>query len=294
MKNYDYFLLDVFTDEPFGGNPLAVFPNADDVSTEMMQQLAKELNLSESVFIQKPQSENADCTVRIFTPWNEMPMAGHPTIGAAYAILSKQLLTAKQADRLVFDEGVGPIEVEFELQNQRPAKLRMHQPLPEFGATLDRESSAALLSLEVSDLHSELPIQIVSCGVPFTIVPLDSLAAVRSTKVRIDLLEGFEAKQILVFALEAERPGSHVHCRMFAPELGVLEDPATGGAHGPLASYLYRYGKFVAPEMISEQGFEIGRPSLLTMQLQTRGEEIVDVLVGGDCVEMGSGSICVQ
>ncbi|MEM7015069.1 MAG: PhzF family phenazine biosynthesis protein [Verrucomicrobiota bacterium] len=294
MKNYEYYLLDVFTSEPFGGNPLAVFPEGDDLSTETMQQLANELNLSESVFIQRAHSAEADCTLRIFTPWNEMSMAGHPTIGAAYTILSKQLLKPKHPERLTFDEGVGPIRVDYELQNQRPAKLRMHQNLPDFGAILEKESIAELLSLSIDDLEVELPVQIISCGVPFTIVPLRSLAAVQNTKVRIDLLEQFEVREILVFALEPERPDSQVHCRMFAPEMGVLEDPATGGAHGPLASYLFRYGKYASPEMVSEQGFEMCRPSLLTMQLETRGEEIVDVMIGGDCVEMGSGTICVQ
>ncbi|MFT4641672.1 MAG: trans-2,3-dihydro-3-hydroxyanthranilate isomerase [Verrucomicrobiales bacterium] len=121
MKQLPYYLLDVFTKEPFGGNPLAVFPHADDVPVEMMQRIANELNLSETTFIQKARAEGSDCTVRIFTPKSEIPMAGHPTIGTAHTILKHRLLSPINDTHLIFDEGVGPIKVEFEHQDGEPS-----------------------------------------------------------------------------------------------------------------------------------------------------------------------------
>ena len=291
MNEISYHLLDVFTSEPFGGNPLAVFPCADELSTAAMQSIANELNLSESVFINKPSTPEADCTLRIFTPQNEMPMAGHPTIGAAYSILSNRLLSPRLSDRLVFDEGVGRIDVDYTYQDSRPAELKMHQPPPEFGDIIDKLPVAELLSLSQDDIHPALPVQIVSTGVPFAIVPLVSLSAVGRAKVRLDLLDCFACKEVLVFSTETEKSDSDVHCRMFAPALGVLEDPATGGAQGPLASFLFRHGRFTRGRIVSEQGFELGRPSLLNVELETNGDEILDVLVGGECVEMGRGEI---
>ena len=162
MKHLPYFLLDVFTDELFGGNPLAVVPEADDVPPELMQKIANELNLSETTFIQKARNESSDCTVRIFTPLREMPMAGHPTIGTAYAILANRLLDPINDDHLVFDEGVGPVRVDFKLAEDRPSALFMHQPLPEFHDVVDKDIIARILSLDEYEIDTSLPVQIVS------------------------------------------------------------------------------------------------------------------------------------
>ena len=295
MTELSYFLTDVFTDEPFGGNPLAVFPDADDLSAGTMQQIANELNLSESTFIQKAQNEGSDCAVRIFTPKSEVPMAGHPTLGTAYTILAQGLLEPASDDHLVFDEGVGPIRIDYNFDSKRPSGLRMHQQLPSYGEAVEKERIAKVLSLSTDDIVADLPVQIVSCGFPFIIAPLRSLSAVQRSSVRLDLIDSelsqLESQEILVFSTETERPDSDVHCRMFAPRLGVLEDPATGGAHGPLGSYLFRHGLVGTDRIISEQGFELRRPSIISVQIGSESDEITDVLVGGDCVEMGRGTL---
>ena len=300
MSELNYHLLDVFTDAPFGGNPLAVFPDADDVPTELMAKIANELNLSETTFIQKACTEAGDCTVRIFTPAGEIPMAGHPTLGTAHAILANGLLEPKQGDHLVFDEGVGPIRVDYQLDGVTPSGLSMHQLLPEFGDVLDSAILAQVLSLEGGDVVADLPVQVVSCGFPFILVPLRSTEAVRRAKVRPDLLESalppaLECREILVFSLETERHESDVHCRMFAPRLGVPEDPATGGAHGPLGSYLFEHALCDRREIIvSEQGYEMGRPSRITVRIEADSDKITDVAVGGGCVAIGRGTLSVS
>ena len=291
----EYHLLDVFTRRQFGGNPLAVFPNADGVPERIMQSIANELNLSETTFIQRPRAEASDCTVRIFTPKRELPMAGHPTIGAAFAILRNGLVEPKSSGRLVFDEGVGAVAVDFSHDGGRPSDLWMRQPLPAFLDILDSAMVARLLSLDSSEIVADRPVQVVSCGLPVILVPLRSLDSVRRVAVRQELLESelrqIECRELFVFTLEAENPEATVHCRMFAPCLGIPEDPATGSAHGPLGSYLFRYGLSDGTRIVSEQGFEMGRPSTIQVRICSSGCEITNVLVGGECVEVGSGVI---
>ncbi len=295
MRSLPYFLLDVFTNEPFGGNPLAVFPDADDVPDELMQKIANELNLSETTFIQKARAEGSDCTVRIFTPQSEIPMAGHPTIGTAYAVLANRLLDPGQPTHLIFDEGVGPVRVDFEHCEDKPCKLVMHQRPPQFFEPLDHALVANALSLNEYDLEPNLPVQIVSCGFPFILAPARSLDAVRRAKVRLDLLESklghLESQELLVFTQETVNRESDIHCRMFAPRLGVPEDPATGGAHGPLGSYLVRHGLSDGKHIVSEQGYAMGRPSKLVVGIESVDGEITDVSVSGECVQVGEGTI---
>ena len=290
-----YFLLDVFTNQQFGGNPLAVFPDADELSAAQMQLIASELNLSETTFVRRATLEASDCTVRIFTPKKEVPMAGHPTIGTAWAILKHGLLQPRHAERLVFDEGVGAVTVDFEMKEGQPQSIVMHQPLPEFSASLDRFAVAKLLSLEPDDIDDNLPVQVVSCGLPVIIVPLMSLDASHRAIVRLDLLDKslrqVECRQLFLFTRETESPDMDVHCRCFAPTFGVAEDPATGAAHGPLGSYLVKYGLSDGVRIHSEQGIEMGRPSTITVRIESRGDDITDVRVGGECVEVGAGTI---
>lgn len=298
MTELNYYLLDVFTDTPFGGNPLAVFPHGDDISTASMQKIANELNLSETTFIQSAKTPESDCTVRIFTPLRELPMAGHPTIGTAYTILKHGLLQPKNKDSLLFDEGVGPIRVDFKSTKPEPMGLMMHQPLPEFSDTLDKGTIAKLLSLKPQDIDSDLPVQIVSCGVPYIVVPLSSLEAIKRASLQLNLadakLSGIECREFFLFTEETEFPESDLHCRMFAPRFGVPEDPATGSAHGPLGSYLYQHGRWKGEQMTSEQGIELGRPSKITFDIVSKDKAIVDVQVGGNTVEIGNGILRIQ
>jgi trans-2,3-dihydro-3-hydroxyanthranilate isomerase len=173
----------------------------------------------------------------------------------------------------------------------------MTQPLPTFGPRVeDRAAVAAMLSLEESDLVAELPIEVVSCGVPFLYVPLRTLDAAHRARPRVDLLERVAGEygvppEPFVFTREVEYEGSTVHSRMFAPTVGIAEDPATGAASGPLGSYLVRYGVLPAGDIVSEQGVEMGRPSFIHIRIERDGENITAVRVGGRCHFAGEGFI---
>lgn len=301
MRRLHYHLVDVFTDRAFGGNPLAVVTNGRGVSDETMQAIAKEFNLSETTFVLPPDDPRHDWRVRIFTPANELPMAGHPTVGTAFVLAREHLIPRDEREtNIVFEEGVGPVPVRVEFENGEPSFAEMSQPLPRFGPRLDdRHQVAAMLSLEESDLEADLPIEIVSCGVPFLYVPLRSLDAARRARPRADLIEraseehGFPP-EVFVFTRETENANSTVHSRMFAPGLGITEDPATGAASGPLGCYLVRYGLVEgapAAEIVSEQGIEMGRPSYIKIRIERQGDDITAVRVGGQCHFMGEGFI---
>jgi trans-2,3-dihydro-3-hydroxyanthranilate isomerase len=278
MTRYEYSLVDVFTDKPFSGNPLAVFREPGNLDAATMQAIAKELHLSETTFVLPPSSAAADHRVRIFTPDAELPFAGHPTLGTAFVLSDGKDGTAR------LEEGVGVIPVTL-----REGFVQMVQPLPTFtGTTITRKAVAEALGLAIEEVRNDVPIQVGSSGVPFLFVPLANLKAVRRAR-----RPGTIDASVYVFAMSGERSGSHVHGRMFDETLGVGEDPATGSAQGPLGAYI------VAHELVqvgvpttrirSEQGFEIGRPSILDIEVDRAGAAITAVRVGGRCVAMGGG-----
>jgi trans-2,3-dihydro-3-hydroxyanthranilate isomerase len=290
----------VFTDRAFGGNPLGVFPNGRNLADETMQAIAKEFNLSEVTFVLPPDDPACDYRVRIFTPDKELPMAGHPTVGTAFVLAREHIIGPGEGGgelRVTFEEGVGPIPVRIEYEAGEPVYAEMRQPPPTFGPRLDdRRAVAEMLSLAEEDVDAELPVEVVSCGVPFLYVPLRSLEAARRARARADLIERVGGdgvpREVFVFTREVEHEGSTVHSRMFAPGLGITEDPATGAASGPLGSYLVRHG--VVPggpsvEIVSEQGIEMGRPSFVRIRIEREGEQITGVRVGGRCHYMGEG-----
>jgi trans-2,3-dihydro-3-hydroxyanthranilate isomerase len=300
MRKLQYYLVDVFTDRAFGGNPLAVVTDARDLSTETMQALAREFNLSETTFVLPPQDPKHDYHVRIFTPAVELPMAGHPTVGTAFVLAHKHLIQPLQQETTItFEEGVGPIPVTFKVQAGHLQSIHMRQPLPTFGATFsDRATIAEMLSLDTADLDATLPLEVVSCGVPFLYVPIKSLAAMRAIQFRRDVwertLRDFEASQAFLFTQEVEVAGSTVHSRMFAPAMGIVEDPATGAASGPLGCYLVRHKNAISSgtmEIVSEQGIEMGRPSFIQIAIEHEGVDITGVHVGGQSHFMGEGFI---
>lgn len=307
MKKLRYYVVDVFTDRPFGGNQLAVFPDGRDLSPQLMQQLAREINFSETTFVLPPKDSGSDFWVRIFTPAVEMPMAGHPTVGTAFVLGREQLIDQTGPETMIrFEEGVGVIPVRVQWQLGQPGLIKMSQPLPQFGPEFpDRVGIAAMLSLEPDEIDADYPVQVVSCGVPFLFVPLKNLAAIRRAKLRLDLweqqLKDFASPHLFVFTTETELENSSVHCRMFAPALGIVEDPATGAASGPLGCYLAKYSPIDRrPKtedrqdreqiaFVSEQGFEMGRPSLIHIEIEQANGQITGVTVGGQCVFMGEG-----
>ena len=299
MQKFRYVLVDVFTDRAFGGNPLAVFPHGQGLDGAQMQALANELHLSETTFVLPPRQAGHDFQVRIFTPLAELPMAGHPTIGTSFVLARERLIALGEGTtRITLEEGVGPIPVSIQAQSGTISQIEMQQPLPEFGQCIEqREVMADMLSLPIDELDEALPIQIVSCGIPFLYVPVKSIATMKDIRLKSEVYDREVSNRnltgVFVFTRGGEEPDSTVHSRMFAPSVGVPEDPATGAASGPLGCYLVRYGLVEAENGIasvnSEQGIEMGRPSFVRIRIEQRGDEITRVYVGGECHFMGEG-----
>ncbi len=296
---YRFHTADVFTDRAFGGNQLAVFPQAEGLDDDQMQQTARELNLSETVFVFPPEDPAHARRLRIFTPQIEVPFAGHPTVGTAL-VLAQIGEVALDGERttLVLEERVGPIEIVIRGEYGRPVDATFTTAvLPEFGPPPPPAANLArMLSLEESDLLLETrPPIAVSCGLPFLFVPLRNLGAVRRARLRLqdweELLSEHWAPHVHVFSHDAELPGCDLHARMFAPGAGVPEDPATGSAAAALAGLLAARSQETDGTLrwTVEQGLEIGRPSIIEIEADKSGGEIVAVRVGGSAVMMSEG-----
>lgn len=298
---YRFFTADVFTDQIFGGNQLAVFPNADGLETAQMQQVAKEFNLSETVFVFPPQKPEHTRQLRIFTPGAEVPFAGHPTVGTAHvlAAIGEIQLIGQQTD-IVFEEGVGPVPVSIYAVDGQPASSQLSAAvMPEFGPEPPAAPElAAMLSLDEADVRQDaFAPQAASCGLPFLFVPLRNRDALR--RARIDqgkwekLLSNYWASQVFVFTQEAELDGSDLRARMFAPALGITEDPATGSAATALAGYLGARDATTTGTLkwVVEQGFEMGRPSILNVEADKHDGDIVAIRVGGSSVLVSEGQM---
>lgn len=289
-----YEKVDVFTDSPFGGNPLAVFAHPPELTDAQMLRLARELNLSETTFVGPSLEPDCAFRVRIFTPARELPMAGHPTVGTVF-VLHRLGLIPPDSEFVRLEEGVGPIPVTL-AHGGANLRVTMTQPQPEFGAVIDdRAAVARMLSLEPDEMDGELPIQVVGCGVPFLFVPLVSLQACARSRIEpgayVELL-GPEPPEVFVFGRQTLHARARIHGRMYAPQLGIAEDAATGGAAGPLGCYLQRYAALGGGDAVAftlEQGIEMGRPSFLHVAVQCVESRFL-VRVGGDCVYMGAGN----
>jgi trans-2,3-dihydro-3-hydroxyanthranilate isomerase len=303
MPRLRYLTLDVFTDRPFGGNQLAVFPDARGLSSERMHELAREFNYSETTFVLPPDDPVHTRRVRIFTPGGEVPFAGHPTVGTAHALAAAGEVALDGAEtHLVLEEGVGPVPVTVRAEGGAPVFAQLSvAKLPEVGPTPPaRDALAAALSLDAADLlDGEWAPEAVSCGLPFLFVPLRDMDAVRRARPKIDLFEralaGYWTDIVFVFARGGERPGTDVRARMFAPSIGVPEDPATGSACAALGGYLAARDarRDGALRWTVEQGFEMGRPSIVEIEVERDGGAARAVRVGGRSVMMCEGTIAV-
>ncbi len=294
-RRYHFVQADVFTARPFGGNQLAVFTDARGLSAEEMQTLAREMNYSESTFVLPPELPGTDKRVRIFTPIYEMPMAGHPTVGTTFVLAQRGELTGTEAT-LQLNLGPTPVSVERDSDGS-PRFVWMTHRAPEFGPTRDdRDRVAAALGVAAADLRADLPLQIVSTGVPYLYVPLRSLEAIGRCKVNqpaLASLFGDERCAVYLFTTETTSLAVSVHARMFTPD-DVPEDPATGSAAGPMGAYAARYSVLPRqPQMrfIIEQGVEMGRPSQIHLDVRTEGEAITGLRIGGQTVIVGEGEI---
>ncbi len=301
VGRYRFVTVDVFTDRRFSGNPLVVVPDARGLATAEMAAVAREFNLSETVFVLPPDDPRHTRRLRIFTPGAELPFAGHPTVGTAWALafLGDVPLTGERTP-LVFEEGVGPVPVTVFGEAGRPVASELTAPrLPEPGPPAPPAADVArVLSLQPDDLapSPDAP-EGWSCGVPFLFVALRDRAAV--SRARLDplaferVLGTYWARQVFLFARDPGAAGVDLHARMFAPALGVAEDPATGSAVSALAGYLARRDpeREGTKRWVVAQGVEMGRPSRLVLEVDRRGGEIVSVRVGGPSVFVSEGTI---
>jgi trans-2,3-dihydro-3-hydroxyanthranilate isomerase len=302
MPVLQYVHLDVFTDQPFTGDQLAVFLDAAGIDERQMQRIANEMAFPESTFVLPAEAPGTDARVRIFTGTRELPMAGHPTIGTTFALARAGRLRAG-ADKAVLGLGIGPTNVGLEWG---PSGLRfawMTQQLPTLGPVLtDTVAVAAALGVQPSDLCGrDLPVEVASSGIPFVYVPLNSRVAVdaafldRAKLCALLRAVNIEELPVFVFSPEPADDDATVYSRMFGPGLGIPEDPATGGASGPLGAYLLKYNVVsadTASRLLSLQGVRMGRPSRIHIALSIRAGVLEKVRVGGEAVVVGDGTVC--
>ncbi|MEZ5759129.1 MAG: PhzF family phenazine biosynthesis protein [Emcibacteraceae bacterium] len=299
-----YLQMDVFTDTPLSGNQLAVFLDPEGLSDEMLIKLTKEMNFSETTFLYPAGKEGTDFRVRIFTPSrpNEMPIAGHPTVGTVFALANLGLIGPKQ-NELVLELGIGPTPIKLEWDNDKLAFAWMKQRLPKFGGIIeDKRAVAEALGIKVADFgSSNLPIQMVDCGAPFIMVPLATRDAVDRAimdRQRMGALidkAGLTRRGMFLFSMEPGDDGATIYSRMLG--FGVTEDPATGNASGPAGSYLVHYGlvdKSKEQNIISRQGVKMGRSSEIRIAVTTRDDEITDVQIGGSAVQVSDSVLKIQ
>jgi trans-2,3-dihydro-3-hydroxyanthranilate isomerase len=292
MERPKLCIVDVFAEEKYTGNQLAVFRNTQSLSDRDMQLMAKEMHYSETTFILSDEEKNGGYDVRIFTPQAEIPFAGHPTLGTAFII--QQDIIRKPVESVVLNLKVGQIPVRFTYISGKPDVLWMKTKPPVFGEQFDADKIAESLQIEKDSMDARYPVQAVSTGLPFIIAPLKSLDAVKRASVAKDIffkiIESTEAKAIFVFCPETIEEENDLNVRVFVDYYGIPEDPATGSANSCLAGYLAKY-KYFGKDNIDvrvEQGYEIGRPSLLLLKAQeNRGD--IDVEVGGRVVLVARG-----
>ena len=282
-----FYIVDVFAEEKYAGNQLAVVLGCAGLSEETLRKIALEMNYSETTFVLAEEERDGGYDVRIFTPGGEVPFAGHPTLGTAYVI--RHQILARPVERITLNLKAGRIPVTF------GEVLWMRQLPPTFGATLDPARVAGVLDLEDHDLHDRFPVQEVSTGLPAVVVPLKSLNALR--RCRFDreryLKVAGSGKNLYVFCPEAHENGpGDLSARMFTNDLGFAEDPATGSAAGCLAGYLVEHHYFGTGsiDVRVEQGYEIGRPSLLYLFAERKGAE-TSVHVGGKVQMVARGEL---
>ncbi len=304
MRKYNFFQCDVFTKTPFGGNPLAVVTDAQDMTALEMGKIAREMNLSETTFVLPPTDPSADFKIRIFTPTTEIPFAGHPTLGTAF-VIAEQGFTHVDEPRtqIKLELNIGVIPVTLFIKDNVTEFVQMTQPAPTFGERFnDIATLAKAMAIEESEIReTQLPAEVVSCGLPVLIVPVKSLGAIQNAEPKVelikDMLKDFESKLLMPFTSETLNAESTIHSRLFAPSFGIIEDPAPGSAGGPIGSYLFKHNLTeVNPtiRIINEIGFEIERPSIINVEIDVQDNGIVGVRVGGCVTMIAEGSLFIK
>lgn len=293
MNGFSFYLVDVFAEEKYAGNQLAVIRSAGELSDVQMQKVATEMHFSETTFVLSDEKRNGGYDVRIFTPTMELPFAGHPILGTAYVI--RHCIVDETINNIVLNLKVGQIPVTFEKTKEGQEILWMKQMSPAFGGTFDAAEISHVLNLDANDIDNRYPVQEVSTGLPFVIIPLKTLNALKRVRIdkdkHLELTKDTQA-EILVFCPQTYKKENSLNVRVFVDSYGIPEDPATGSANGCLAGYLSHYHYF-GGDMVNirvEQGYEIGRPSLLRLKAENR-EGKIHVRVGGEVFMVASGEL---
>lgn len=310
MRSYRFVQLDVFTDRAFCGNPLAVFPDTDNLTDAEMQQIAREMNLSETVFVESARDTRALRRLRIFTPMRELPFAGHPVVGT-WNLLAREGVVQQPADgngwtRIEQEVGIGTLPVEIEFVGGEPVQVVMTQgkfETPQEVADVSGWAEVARsLGLKPEDLDEGLPVQTVSTGIPVLLVPVRTMAALGRCSIdQAALSEIYKRSGALsCYAFTCETIGgkpSQAHARLFAPDDGIAEDPATGSAAGSLSGYLVYHSALTVEStdgvynFVIEQGDFIGRPSRIKAQVKGGPGRIEQVRIGGSSVVVAHGEL---
>jgi trans-2,3-dihydro-3-hydroxyanthranilate isomerase len=293
-REHAFVQVDVFTDRPLTGNALAVVLDGQGLTADEMQAIAREMNLAETTFVVPTTRSDCAARVRIFTPGRELPFAGHPTLGTAW-VLARHGLVPSGARRFALEEGIGRVPVELEGESF----VWMSQQAATFGPELhDRPGVARALGLEAGDLRPGAPVQPVSSGNIFVFVALrDRVTVDRASGLDLRALQSLPevaaAAGVFLFAID-DADGYRLYSRMFAPQLGVPEDPATGSAAGPLGAYLVRHGLAKGSgelTLVSEQGTKMKRPSFVHIRLNAQGSEATNLRAGGSVVPVLDGRL---
>jgi trans-2,3-dihydro-3-hydroxyanthranilate isomerase len=290
LRTFDYTIVDVFTKSRLQGNPLAVFTSPAGLSNAEMQKIAGEMNLAETVFLFEGTS-GAAAIAKIFTPKREMDFAGHPTIGSAYVLAQRHTL----GGAFVIQENVGPVPIERDVDEAGDARFWLTTPPIVHYESIECAFAARLLGIDESHIVPNVPPQFVSAGSPLLFIALDSPEAVDRVEYVYDKASLGSINSVGTFVFARKSPGSatdfDVYSRMFAPQSGIAEDPATGGATGPLAAYMMKYGLLPLHDLRfdSEQGAKMGRRSLLQVKI-TAGDPAV-IQIGGCAVTIAEGHL---
>lgn len=310
MPTYNFLQFDVFTDRPFCGNPLAVFPNSEGISDEVMGQIAREMNLSETVFVLNSNSDEVLRRLRIFTPAREIPFAGHPIVGTWTALAQEGVVPLPDGgngwQRIHHEVGIGVLPVDIEFKDGHPVQVVMTQGefqiLNEVDDAHEQAEVARALGLDRDALDESLPIQLITTGLSCLAVPIRSLADLRDCHVNTSLLADVYTRYggtgCLAFTRETLEIGAaRAHARFFAPADNIPEDPATGSACGALGAYLTHHGALtLEPEdgrykFVIEQGDFCHRPSRINLDVKGERGRVDEVKIGGLAVLVARGEV---
>jgi trans-2,3-dihydro-3-hydroxyanthranilate isomerase len=293
MKEYSFLQVDAFTSNKFSGNPCAVFFDTEDLSAKIMLKIAGEMNLAECAFLRS--SDVADFGARYFTPAEEIPLAGHPTIASVFSLIETgRLKVIEGSNKISLELPAAVIEIEIEVVDNKISSIVMTQPAPKFLNKYPAEEIVSIFGLDTQDVLENVPIQIVSTGTPFLLIPLKSQQALQKAALDFEKYRAFKVKDdffdVHLFVLQGVEKGD-TFARMLSLPPEPPEDPFTGSATGCMASYLWHYGLIESPSFLAEQGHWIGRPGIANVEVLGPPNAITGVKVGGQAVKVIEGII---